>query len=191
MTTKPETDVMAGVEPTALLRVARISGEVTGVFMPDQDPELCSETLRPLFASTQINEQFAKVMAEKDALLTEMQRELDEATEYRNQLRQQLAEAQAQLRLAASALERECERKDMPVNDTLWYDDCETLLDFMWSQDAGALDAAIAAAVGLYKRDAERYQFIFDNCSILLDGELLEDQAELDVAIASQKEQTK
>ena len=126
MNTKPETDVMAGVDPAG--RTIRKVGAFSTV--PSEN----------FYTSTQINEQFAKVMAEKDAeieglrasyaqsqarlleckqsnislqnaaksisaerdnflqRLAEMQRELDEATEYRNQLRQQLAEAQAQLK---------------------------------------------------------------------------------------------
>ena len=214
MTTKSKTDVMAGVEPIAkavrggfgkwwATAIDKLSGADNVAF---------GEHL--LYTSAQINKQFAKAMAEKNVLLTEMQRELDEATEYRNKLRQQLAEAQA--------------REQELNTDQWWYKELEnaansfdvsidfrravfgvlcSYMDRARNQSRDALESAIAAVIEPYKRDAERYKWLraqhwseSEFCVVRhpknaarLGSRCPSDanlDAEIDKAIASQKEQT-
>ena len=116
MTNDNTKGVMDVVEPSAFLRVARISGQVTGVFLPSQDPELRTESLHPLYTADQFAEREAALLAridELDALAHQANVAALELALERDQLRQQsevLTTALRDTRDLWHASEGECER---------------------------------------------------------------------------------
>ena len=71
MTTRPEADVMAGIEPEVFVEREYDAERdvVTHHYRHREDLKGTDQFLLPIYTSTQINEQFAKVLAEKDAEL--------------------------------------------------------------------------------------------------------------------------